>query len=107
MIELCECIDKLTSADEADRMYAAEDIGYANQAAGVDPLLARLVEEPSRAVREAIFGALRLIEHHSVIEGALQLLDSDDSFLRNQAVEILRGRGDRAIPFLDQAFQAG
>lgn len=107
MIELSECIDKLTSADEPERMYAAEDIGYANQAAGVDPLLARLHEEPSRAVREAIFGALRLMEHDSVIEGALQLLDSDDSFLRNQAVEILRGRGARAIPFLDQAFRAG
>lgn len=106
MIELRECIDKLTSADEADRMYAAEDIGYANQAAGVDPLLARLPEESSRAVREAIFGALRQIEHDSVIEGVLQLLDSNDSFLRNQAVEILRERGARAIPFLDQAFRA-
>ncbi len=106
MIELRECIDKLTSADEADRMYAAEDIGYANQAAGVDPLLARLPEESSRAVREAIFGALRQIEHDSVIEGALQLLDSDDSFLRNQAVEILRARGARVIPFLEDAFRA-
>lgn len=106
MIELRECIDKLTSADEADRMYAAEDIGYANESAGVDPLLSRLPEEPSRAVREAIFGALRQIEHDSVIEGALQLLDSDDSFLRNQAVEILRTRGPSVIPFLDEAFRA-
>jgi hypothetical protein len=106
MIELGDCIEKLTSEDEADRMYAAEDIGYANQAAGVDPLLARLPNEPSRAVREAIFGALRQIEHDSVIEGALRLLDSDDSFLRNQAVEILRARGAGAIPFLDQAFRA-
>ena len=105
MIELRECVDKLTSADEADRMYAAEDIGYANQAAGVEPLLARLLEEPSRAVREAIFGALRQIEHDKVIEGALKLLDSDDSFLRNQAVEILRARGARAIPYLDRAFR--
>jgi HEAT repeat protein len=107
MIELRECVDKLTSADEAERMYAAEDIGYANQAAGVDALLARLPEEPSRAVREAIFGALRQIDHDSVIEGALQLLDSDDSFLRNQAVETLRARGARAIPYLDRAFLDG
>jgi HEAT repeat protein len=107
MIELRECIDKLTSADESDRMYAAEDIGYANQATGVDPLLARLPVETSRAVREAIFGALRQIEHDSVIDGTLKLLNSDDSFLRNQAVEILRARGAKAIPFLDQAFRAG
>jgi HEAT repeat protein len=85
-------------------MYAAEDIGYANQAAGIDPLLARLPAESSRAVREAIFGALRQIEHDGVIEGALALLDSDDSYLRNQAVEVLRARGARAIPYLDRAF---
>jgi HEAT repeat protein len=107
MIELRECIDKLTSDDESDRMYAAEDIGYANQLAGVDALLARLPEETSRAVSEAIFGALRQMEHDSVIEGALKLLDSGDSFLRNQAVAILQARGARAIPFLDQAFRAG
>jgi HEAT repeat protein len=107
MIELRECIGKLSSADEADRMYAAEDIGYANQADGVSPLLARLPEERSRAVREAIFGALRQIEDDVVIEGGLLLLDSEDSFLRNQAVEILRARGTKAIPFLDRAFQNG
>jgi HEAT repeat protein len=107
MIELREYIDKLTSTDESDRMYAAEDIGYANKVAGIDPLLARLPQEPSLAVREAIFGALRQIEHDAVIEGALKLLDSDDSFLRNQAVAILQVRGTRAIPFLEQAFRAG
>ncbi len=107
MIELRECIDRLTSADEADRMYAAEDIGYSNQVAGIDPLLSRLKQEPSLAVREAIFGALRQIEHDAVIEGALVLLDSDDSFLRNQAVAILQVRGAKAIPFLEQAFRAG
>ena len=39
--------------------------------------------------------------------GRLALLDSDDSFLRNQAVEILRARGARAMPFLDRAFRDG
>jgi len=107
MIELRECVDKLTSGDEADRMYAAEDIGFANQAAGIGPLLKRLPEEPSRAVREAIFGALLQIEHDGVIAGALSLLDSDDSYLRNQAVELLRAKGALAIPYLDRAFQDG
>lgn len=42
MTDLRQCIESLTGGDEADRIYAAEDIGYANQAAGVEPLLARL-----------------------------------------------------------------
>lgn len=107
MIELGECIDKLSSDEEADRIYAAEDIGYANRAEGVPPLLARLPAEPSRAVREAIFAALRQIEADAVIEGSLGLLDSQDSFLRNQAVEILRARGAPVTPFLERAFEEG
>jgi len=107
MVELDECIAKLNSEHETDRIYAAEDLGYANQAAGVAPLLARLPAEPSRAVREAIFGALVQIEDESVIEGALALLDSDDSFLRNQALEILRTRGAKTLPYLERAFADG
>lgn len=106
MTEIRECIEQLASDDEADRIYAAEDLGYANQPEGVQPLLARLPAEPSRAVREAIFAALQQIEGDAVIEGSLGLLDSEDSFLRNQAVEILRGRA-AAIPYLERAFQAG
>jgi HEAT repeat protein len=107
MIELQACIDKLTSEDEADRIYAAEDIGYANRPEGVMPLLARLPMETSRAAREAMFSALNQIEDDSVIEGAIGLLDSEDSFLRNQSVVILRSRGSRAVPFLERAFREG
>jgi HEAT repeat protein len=102
-----ELIEKLSSADEADRIYAAEDLGYANDAEGVAPLLERLPNEPSRAAREAMFAALVEIEHDAVIQGALSLLDSDDSFLRNQAVQLLQARGETALPYLARAFQAG
>lgn len=107
MIELREYIEKLSGDDEADRIYAAEDIGFSNRPEGVPPLLARLPAEPSRAVRDAIFAALLHIEDDAVIEGSLKLLDSEDSFLRNQAVEILRTRGPRTIPYLDRAFCEG
>ncbi len=107
MTDILACIQKLASNDEADRIYAAEDIGYANQPDGVRPLLARLREEPSRAVREAIFAALLQIEDDAVLEGALDLLDSDDSFLRNQAVELLRALGNKALPYLCRAFHDG
>ena len=104
MIELNELLTRLNGADEAERIYAAEDIGYANSAEGVPPLLDRLSLESSRAVREAIFAALQSIEDDAVIEGAIRLLASEDSFLRNQAVDLLRQRGPRVIPLLGQAF---
>src|SRR5690349_6069702 len=107
MTDIIGCIEKLASDDEAERIYAAEDIGFANQPAGVRPLLARLRQESSRAVREAIFAALLQIEDDAVIEGALELLDSDDSFLRNQAVELLQALGSKAVPRLGRAFQEG
>ncbi len=107
MTEIQKCIEKLSSADEAERIYAAEDLGYANQVGGVGPLLARLDEERSRAVREAIFAALLQIEDDAVIEGILALLDSEDSFARNQAVESLQGLGNKVLPHLKRAFQEG
>ena len=107
MIDLSRCIDALSSADESERIYAAEDIGYANQSAGVEALLARLQVEPSRAVKEAIFASLSQIDHSSVIEAMVDSLDSDDAFIRNQAVEVLRGRGTRVVGSLARAFSQG
>src|SRR5690348_8926398 len=107
MTSLHEWIAQLSSDDEADRIYAAEDIGYANQSEGVGPLLAALEREPSRAVREALFGALLQIEDEAVIEGMIRLLDSEDSFLRNQAVELLRARFVESLPHLERVFRDG
>jgi HEAT repeat protein len=107
MTSLQECIAQLSCGDEADRIYAAEDIGYANQADGVGPLLAALGAETSRAVREAIFGALLQIENDAVIEGMIGFLDSEDSFLRNEAVDLLRARLVQALPYLERAFRGG
>jgi HEAT repeat protein len=97
---LAEAIAQLSSSDECERIYAAEDIGLAGQIEGVDPLCQRLVEEPSQAVREAIFAALALIPDNLVIERAAQLLSNDDPGIRNQALELLQSRGGAVVPEL-------
>lgn len=107
MTSLQEYIAQLSCGDEADRICAAEDIGYANQAEGVGPLLAALEAEASRAVREAIFGALLQIENDEVLEAMVCMLDSEDSFLRNQAVDLLRARLVQALPYLERAYHGG
>jgi HEAT repeat protein len=107
MNTLKEYVEKLDCPDEAERIYAAEDIGYLNAADGVPPLLERLGNEPSRAVRDAIFQALIRIDVDAAIEGSIRLLGSDDPQIRNQAVEILRHKGARSIPFLNTVMRDG
>jgi HEAT repeat protein len=101
-----DAIEQLSSGDECERIYAAEDIGLAGQVEGVNPLCLRVVEEPSRAVREAIFSALSQIPDNSVIERAAQLLSNDDPGIRNQALELLQSRGGAVVPELRRLLSA-
>ena len=105
MSSLQEFMEKLDCPDEAERTYAAEDIGYLNTPEGVPPLLERLGKEPSRAVRDAIFQALIRIEADAAIEGSIRLLGNDDPQIRNQAVEVLRLKGAASIPFLNSVMR--
>jgi HEAT repeat protein len=106
-MSLNEYVEKLNGVDEADRTYAAEDIGYSNAPEGVPVLLDRLGREPSRAVRDAIFQALIRIDADAAIEGSIVLLGSEDPQMRNQAVDVLRRKDARAIPFLAAAMRDG
>ena len=101
MSSLKEYVEKLNCANEAERIYAAEDLGFLNPPDGVPDLLDRLGKEPSRAVRDAIFQALIRIDADEAIEGCIRLLGSDDPQLRNQSVEVLRRKGAASIPFLN------
>ena len=107
MSSLREYVEKLHCSDEAERAYAAEDIGYLNTAEGVPPLVERLGTEPSRAVRDAIFQALIRIDADAAIEGSLGLLESEDPQIRNQAVDVLRHKGAASIPFLNTVMRDG
>jgi HEAT repeat protein len=107
MSSLQEHIEKLNRGDEAERIYAAEDIGYLNSMEGVPALAGRLGNEPSRAVREAIFQALIHIDAEAAIEACIVLLASEDPQLRNQAVDVLRHKGAAALPFLAAVMREG
>jgi HEAT repeat protein len=107
MSPLTDYVEKLKSSDEAERIYAAEDIGYWNHPEGVPALLERLDEEPSLAVRDAIFQALIRMDGDVAIEGSIRLLGSEDPQIRNQAVDVLRHKGVRPIPFLNAVMRDG
>src|ERR1017187_3017343 len=107
MSSLSEYVEQLNCADEAERTYAAEDIGYLNTPDGVPALLDRLGKEPSRAVRDALFQALTRIDADAAIEGSVGLLENDDPQIRNQAVEVLRHKGAASMPLLTTAMRNG
>jgi HEAT repeat protein len=107
MSSVTEYLEKLDCPDEAERIYAAEDIGYLNAADGVPPLLERLDKESSRAVRDAIFQALIRIDADASIEGSVRLLESEDPQIRNQAADVLRHKGARSVPFLNAVMRDG
>ncbi len=93
-------IANLALETEADRSDAAEDLGYADVAEAVAPLVERLAVEPSRKVRETIFLALERLDRPEVRIHMALLLDSDDACLRNQAVGLLQRQGAAAAPVL-------
>jgi hypothetical protein len=107
MSSLKHYIEKLNCPDEAERTYAAEDIGYLNTRDGVPALLERLGKETSRIVRDAIFQALIRIDADEAIEGTIRLFGSEDPQVRNQAVNVLRHKGSRSIPFLNAVMRNG
>lgn len=107
MSSLKDYANQLDGPDEAERTYAAEDIGYLNDPDGVAVLLERLDKEPSPAVRDIIFQALVRIEGDAAIEGCISLFASEDPEIRNQAVDALRHKGGQAVPFLASVMRDG
>ena len=93
-------IANLALEDEAERIFAAEDLGYADTPEAIAALVARLAVEHSRKVRETIFLALERIDRPEVRVQMALLLDSDDAFLRNQAIGLLQRKGAAAAPVL-------
>jgi HEAT repeat protein len=107
MSSLKEYAEQLSAFDQAERIYAAEDIGYLNDPDGVPVLLEALGKETSRAVRDVIFQALIRIDSEAAIEGSIRLLGNEDPQIRNQAVDVLRNKGSQSIPFLSSAMRDG
>jgi HEAT repeat protein len=98
-------IENLSNPDESERLFAADDLGAANDPAAIEPLAARLTTEPSRAVREMIVLALRRITSDAVMDHATRLLHSDDPFIRNEMSALLQAKGPAAIPSLTAALE--
>jgi len=90
-----ELLNDLKSEEEADRRYAAEDLGDLGDPAAV-PALIKALEDPAVGVREAAAESLVAIGGRDVCDKVMPLLGSDTAFLRNHAIEILEEIGPDA-----------
>ncbi|MBW1735103.1 MAG: HEAT repeat domain-containing protein [Deltaproteobacteria bacterium] len=91
-----ELLNDLKSGDDADRRYAAEDLGDLGDPAAV-PALVKALEDPVVAVREAAVESLIIIGGREVCKQVIPLLDSDAASVRNYAIEILEQIGPDAV----------
>jgi HEAT repeat protein len=107
MENISALLEKLKAASETERAYAAEDLGDAGSPDVILPLIAHLQHESSPAVQDAIFQSLLRLEGDDVIAGCMRLLESPDTRLRNQAVAVLRSKGERAVASLKVAMRDG
>ena len=96
-----DLIKALASGDEAERLYAVQDMTRLQEVSGVaKQLLDRLQKENSQIVRNAIVFALKKIDCSDVHEHLFQMFFSHDAFLRNEAVAVFGQGGENALAFL-------
>jgi HEAT repeat protein len=96
-------ISQLGDADAKVRRWAARDL--AAHPGSACALCARLGEERDASVRAVLFSSATQIGGASVVQGMVHLLRSEDSALRNGAIEVLASLPDAVAPQVDSLLQ--
>ncbi len=107
--DLAGLMTALQDTDPKARRWAAhdlaelktEEIGQASHA-----LLKQLNQETNTSVREAIFTSLTLIGDGVAVDGLVGCLSSEDTVLRNEAIEALKQLPDEIAPMMQQLLLA-
>lgn len=103
-LDLNTLLKNLKDEDEAERIYAAEDLGMLGESAAIDPLLAQFAIDDSVAVREAISQALHEFENPIIVEKVCEWLYSNVAATRNYAVRFLQSKGELNCDFLESLY---
>lgn len=90
----------LDSSNEAERIYAIQDIGELDDSTYVIPLINRLKIEESPAVKESIVFCLKKLPCSAIYNDLFDLFRSNDAYLRNTAVMLFGSEKKNAIKFL-------
>ena len=99
-IDMADFEHKISSPDEAQRLYAVQDLESDDLSILGQIFLKRLVKESSGAVRAAIAFRLKTIVSLDFYPELFGLFRSPDAYLRNAAVAIFAAGGDQASEYL-------
>jgi len=99
-MDIHELIKKLDNPDEAERIYAAQDIAEKNQPDMALPLFRRFQTEDSPAVRDSILFSLKNLPCKDIYNHIFKLFKSSDAYMRNAALSVFSSGGDESLGFL-------
>ncbi|MDX9971575.1 MAG: HEAT repeat domain-containing protein [FCB group bacterium] len=94
----------LAGTDEAERLYAVQDMAETGNAVYAPLLVARLLVDESGLVRDAIVSGLKRLDCTAIFEPLFDLFLSPDAYMRNQAVVLFAAQNDDALGFLATRF---
>jgi HEAT repeat protein len=97
MSDITKLIQDLSNINESARSFAVIDLGHLNDDRAVKPLVDLLLNEKSIIIRESVFKSLVRIDSPKSIEALVDLLRSDEAFIRNQAITALNEKGIEAL----------
>lgn len=107
--DLAGLILALHDANPQSRRWAAHDLSEmasSDQDAASCALLAQLQHEQNAPVREAIFTSLTRIGDTTAVNGLVACLSSEDTVLRNEAIEALKQLPLEIAPIMQQLLHA-
>ncbi len=94
-----EFAEELRSGEAARRRHAVRDLARSPE--GILILCDHLEREPAVSVRSVIMTALIQSRSHEAVEGLIRYLRSENTALRNEAIEALQEMPDEIAPYME------
>ena len=97
---LAELAGQLQSNEPALRRQAARDLALMSE--GIPILCEHLEHEPAVSVRSVIMTSLIQSRSCAVVEGLIRYLPSENTALRNEAIEALQDMPEEIAPYMER-----
>ncbi len=97
---LADLAVQLRSAEPTLRRQAARDLSLISE--GIPILCEHLEHEPAVSVRSVIMTSLIQSRSRAVVEGLIRYLRSENTALRNEAIEALQDMPEEIAPYMDR-----
>jgi len=93
-------LEALQNTDEAERIYAVEDVIALKDASLYPIIVSHMYKEDSRLVRELIVEGLKVLDVYDLFGSIAEYFESTDAYVRNCAIEVFGSKGEEAVAFL-------